>query len=72
MDKAYDEKIFIIFQRLHTRTKYQGSGIGLSHCKKTVELHHCKIWVKSSPGEGSTFYFTLLFDKDLLISQAGT
>ena len=59
IEKQYSQRIFDIFQRLNTRSEYAGSGIGLSHCKKIVELHNGKIWFESIPGEGSTFYFTL-------------
>ncbi len=59
IEEKFKEKIFIIFQRLHNRNEFDGVGIGLSHCKKIVEIHFGKIWVESAVGTGSVFKFTI-------------
>lgn len=59
LDMKYSDKIFIIFQRLHNNKTYKGTGIGLAHCKKILELHNGLIWVDSKPGAGSKFHFSI-------------
>ncbi len=59
IDEKYKDRIFVIFQRLNSREIYEGTGIGLTICKKIIEQHGGKIWFESEIGKGSTFYFTI-------------
>jgi len=59
IDEKYHEQLFVMFKRLHSRAQYEGTGIGLAICKKIVERHGGNIGIKSTPGKGSTFWFTL-------------
>jgi len=59
IEKQYHDRIFLIFQRLHSRDAYSGTGIGLAICKRIVDQHKGRIWLESEPGKGSVFYFSL-------------
>jgi light-regulated signal transduction histidine kinase (bacteriophytochrome) len=59
IDEKFKDQVFVLFQRLHEKNQYEGTGIGLAHCKKIVQLHGGTIWIEPQPDHGSIFYFTI-------------
>ncbi|MGB9618335.1 MAG: ATP-binding protein, partial [Desulfomonilaceae bacterium] len=72
IEPPYFDRIFLLFQRIKNRANYPGAGIGLANCRRIIEYHGGKIWVESSPGSGSTFFFTIPDRRDWQSSEGAT
>lgn len=72
IEEKYQENIFSLFKRLHNSQEYSGTGLGLSICKKIIERHKGEIWIESDGVSGSTFYFTLPPEKNIIKEDSNT